>query len=84
LDFFPFKQTHRGVSAFPLPKKPKFWLVFKYAVLISGIGLIVVQMLEILPKSNDLLYILPAITLVFGGEIISRFLFYHTYYRVGV
>jgi DMSO reductase anchor subunit len=84
MDFYPFKHAHRGVSAFPVPKKPKSWLVIKYALLISGIGMIVVQMPGIRPASNELFYFLPAISLVFGGEIISRFLFYHSYYRVGV
>lgn len=84
LDFLPFKHAHRGVPAFPVPEKPKLWLVFKYVVLISGTGMIVLQMLEILPKPNELNYFLPAFTLVFAGEIISRFLFYYMYYRVGV
>lgn len=84
LDFLPFKYTLRGISAFPVTKKPKLWLVIKYAVLITGTGMIVLQMLEVLPKSNELNYFLPAFTLVFVGEIISRFLFYYTYYRVGV
>jgi len=84
MDFLPAKSRNRDISSFPAPQKPKAWVALKHVLLATGVIIILLQFSEILPVSYDQLLMFIAFALVFAGDIISRFQFYHSYYRIGV